>query len=394
MSKKLYVGNGNIARNVKSMYVGVNGVARKVKKGYIGVGGIARQFYSSGIDFSKAAYQLFGFNNRTEFDAMIINSRYLLLGRSVYSDGISAVAAVATSSDGVSWSLNASAMPESNIWTNSAYQNGLIARVTTKVSSVTPPYVYVSSDGINWTNRGCPSGSGATANRGKIDCIFAGNGRFVMLGAGYMGGKYSTLMFNTSDCITYTGIKYSDTGLSGYNGNPTSNMFCYSPYYQTFFSYNRNYDSNLVIFRSSNGLNWSVTQTSININSYGNLKLVSCDNQALVLYTPCSSYTDYKLSPALISFDGGYNWQEIQLPSAITDIKFLMGMYVAVGHAYIYPAWYVIFMWSEDGINWSSYRTSIHLMSTNLVSDGQKIIIGTAANNVYNNNTGAIVVTP
>ena len=45
MAKRLYVGNGNIARNVKSMYVGVNGVARKVKKGYIGVGGVARQFY-------------------------------------------------------------------------------------------------------------------------------------------------------------------------------------------------------------------------------------------------------------------------------------------------------------------------------------------------------------
>ena len=47
MAKKLYIGNGNIARNVKSIYVGVNGVARKVKKGYIGVNGIARQFYES-----------------------------------------------------------------------------------------------------------------------------------------------------------------------------------------------------------------------------------------------------------------------------------------------------------------------------------------------------------
>ena len=392
MAKKLYIGNGNIARNVKSMYVGVSGVARKVTKGYIGVGGVARQFYSSGIDFSKATYQLYGFGNRNEYDALIAGSTYLLLARSVYSDGISATNTILTSSNGTSWALS-NPMPESNIWTNSVYQNGLIARVTTEVSNVTPPYVYVSSDGINWVNRGYPSGSGATANRGEINCILAGNGLFVMPGAGYMGGRRSFLMFNTSDCITYTGIRYSDTGLGGY-GNPSPIMFCYSPYYQTFFAYGKNNSGNLIISRSSNGLNWSATQTSININSYGNLKLASCDNQALVLYTPCSSYTDYELSPALISFDGGYNWQEIQLPSAITDIKFSMGMYVAVGHAYIYPAWYVIFMWSEDGINWSSYKTSINLMSTNLVSDGQKIIIGTAANNVYNNNTGAIVVTP
>ena len=47
MAKKVYIGNSNIARNVKSMYVGVNGVARKVKKAYIGVNGIARQFWPS-----------------------------------------------------------------------------------------------------------------------------------------------------------------------------------------------------------------------------------------------------------------------------------------------------------------------------------------------------------
>lgn len=47
MAKNLYVGNGNIARNVKTIYIGVNGVARKVTKGYIGVGGVARQFWPS-----------------------------------------------------------------------------------------------------------------------------------------------------------------------------------------------------------------------------------------------------------------------------------------------------------------------------------------------------------
>ena len=53
MAKRLYVGNGNIARNTKSIYVGVNGVARNVKKGYIGVNGVARLFYSSTYIWKK-----------------------------------------------------------------------------------------------------------------------------------------------------------------------------------------------------------------------------------------------------------------------------------------------------------------------------------------------------
>lgn len=46
MSKKIYVGENDIARNVSKMYVGVNGVARKVNKAYVGVNGVAREFYS------------------------------------------------------------------------------------------------------------------------------------------------------------------------------------------------------------------------------------------------------------------------------------------------------------------------------------------------------------
>ena len=48
MSKKLYTGVNNIARNVSKFYVGVNGVARKVKKAYVGVNGVARLFWDGG----------------------------------------------------------------------------------------------------------------------------------------------------------------------------------------------------------------------------------------------------------------------------------------------------------------------------------------------------------
>ena len=47
MSKKLYIGVSNAARNVPKVYIGVNNVARKVKKAYIGVNNVARQFYSA-----------------------------------------------------------------------------------------------------------------------------------------------------------------------------------------------------------------------------------------------------------------------------------------------------------------------------------------------------------
>lgn len=48
MARKVYIGNNNVARNVKKIYVGVNGVARKVKKGYIGdSSGKARLFYAA-----------------------------------------------------------------------------------------------------------------------------------------------------------------------------------------------------------------------------------------------------------------------------------------------------------------------------------------------------------
>lgn len=48
MTKALYVGVDNVAKNVKGMYVGVDGTARKVIKAYVGVDGVARLFYESG----------------------------------------------------------------------------------------------------------------------------------------------------------------------------------------------------------------------------------------------------------------------------------------------------------------------------------------------------------
>lgn len=45
MSKKIYVGVNNIAKNVNKMYVGVNNVAKKVLKGYVGVNGVAKEFF-------------------------------------------------------------------------------------------------------------------------------------------------------------------------------------------------------------------------------------------------------------------------------------------------------------------------------------------------------------
>ncbi|MCM1226116.1 MAG: hypothetical protein NC320_01665 [Clostridium sp.] len=45
MPKKVYVGIGDKAKQVKKIYLGVDDKARNVKKGYVGVNGIARQFW-------------------------------------------------------------------------------------------------------------------------------------------------------------------------------------------------------------------------------------------------------------------------------------------------------------------------------------------------------------
>ena len=59
MSKKIYTGVNNIARNVSKFYVGVNGVARKVKKAYVGVNGVAQQFWGD----SKPTGRYFRYND-------------------------------------------------------------------------------------------------------------------------------------------------------------------------------------------------------------------------------------------------------------------------------------------------------------------------------------------
>ncbi len=51
MAKKIYIGVGDVARNVKKIYIGVDGIARRVKKAYIGIGGVARPILSNGLEY-------------------------------------------------------------------------------------------------------------------------------------------------------------------------------------------------------------------------------------------------------------------------------------------------------------------------------------------------------
>ena len=44
MAKRMYIGQGGLARRVKKIYVGAGGYAARVKKAYVGIGGTARPF--------------------------------------------------------------------------------------------------------------------------------------------------------------------------------------------------------------------------------------------------------------------------------------------------------------------------------------------------------------
>lgn len=55
MSKKILIGNNNIANKISSMYIGVNNVAKKVNKIYVGVNGKAKLCYP---DSSGTRYEL------------------------------------------------------------------------------------------------------------------------------------------------------------------------------------------------------------------------------------------------------------------------------------------------------------------------------------------------
>jgi hypothetical protein len=45
MTRKLYIGVGDLAKRVRSIYAGVDGVSRRVTRAYIGVDGATRRFY-------------------------------------------------------------------------------------------------------------------------------------------------------------------------------------------------------------------------------------------------------------------------------------------------------------------------------------------------------------
>lgn len=47
MSKGIFIGSGNVAKEAERAYIGVEGKAHEVIKGYIGVDGVARRFYVS-----------------------------------------------------------------------------------------------------------------------------------------------------------------------------------------------------------------------------------------------------------------------------------------------------------------------------------------------------------
>lgn len=63
MSKKIYVGVDNKAKQVKTFYVGINNTARKIKKAYVGVNNTARQIWP-GIVYTWKRYTI---NEITEY---------------------------------------------------------------------------------------------------------------------------------------------------------------------------------------------------------------------------------------------------------------------------------------------------------------------------------------
>ena len=58
MSKKIYIGQSGLAREVGTLYVGVNGQARKIKKAYIGAGNQAKQFYPEDVTYKWNRYNI------------------------------------------------------------------------------------------------------------------------------------------------------------------------------------------------------------------------------------------------------------------------------------------------------------------------------------------------
>ena len=353
MAKKLYVGNGNIARNVKSIYIGVNGVARKVKKGYIGVNGIARQFYSSGIDLNNATIQYIQYPGvgtaYRYFTAHKLNSRYVAMPNYMYSDDVSEDYTTLISSNGVNWeSLNKEPSYLYIACYEPAILNGTLCCVQyAPYDTYSDQHVYTTTDGVNFVDRGIPNTS-----RGKAYTLFgpvAGNGVCVMYGSIKIGSyaKVYSAIFRTSDFVNYDIITSYDSTLStsfniwslGYANVTTA--FTFNSYYNKFYNFFTDvYTSslNFSVYSSSDGFSWNQiyngtlsSDLSLSLMSK-NYRLISTDNQALVLSSnPEFSISDFSNFKTIMSLDGGYSWQTVTFPYRPTDIKYVMGTYVAVG---------------------------------------------------------------
>lgn len=88
MAKRMYIGQGGLARRVKKIYVGAGGYAARVKKAYIGIDGTARPFFGGGVPayYGRAADITTGRFNMTGVT---------IGGRAVFAGGCKSVSSAA-----------------------------------------------------------------------------------------------------------------------------------------------------------------------------------------------------------------------------------------------------------------------------------------------------------
>ena len=58
MSKKIYIGQSDLAKEVKDLYIGISEQAKRVEKAYIGVNGIAKQIYPGIVIYGWNRYSI------------------------------------------------------------------------------------------------------------------------------------------------------------------------------------------------------------------------------------------------------------------------------------------------------------------------------------------------
>lgn len=58
MSKKIYIGQSDLAKEVKDLYIGITEQAKRVEKAYIGVNGIAKQIYPEIVIYGWNRYSI------------------------------------------------------------------------------------------------------------------------------------------------------------------------------------------------------------------------------------------------------------------------------------------------------------------------------------------------